>query len=120
MELPRIDMKYGAAAAWAAKEFGGLCRLSLTTVTLTAGQVGPILGADPERVSWGIFNLSASNAYGNFIESVSASSGFPLGASGGTASMNLRDDSVAVIMPVWGFCGSTITLTVVTVRRETK
>jgi hypothetical protein len=115
MDIKRL----GAASAWAAEKFGGLCRLRQTQVTLVGGTVGTILAADPERVMWKVFNLSVNNVFGGFTESVSSSNGFVIAAGGGAAGMNLRDDANGTIMPVFGFCPANVTLTVVEVRRET-
>lgn len=108
----------GAATEWAIKHFGGLMRVISGPQQSTLGTVFPILGADPERVGWGIINLGSSTLFIAFDESVSSTRGIYVGANGGSARSNVVEDANLPILPIYGICAAVQDFFVYQIRRE--
>ena len=80
-----------------------------------------LLGGDPERVLVFVLNLSANSVYVGLRETVSATNGILLAASGGNVSFNAVEDGT---LPTRQFfvvaAGANSQLYVLTLRRETQ
>lgn len=85
----------GAAYLISEKKFGGpLVELESNPVSNIAA--AQLTGADPERVSIFIINLSANTVYIGFTQQVSAANGILLSANGGNVSFNVDEDGTIV------------------------
>lgn len=98
-DLPgyRVD---GAAAALAARKFGGrIVELeSAPSVSNTAAQY---VAGDPERVLLTVVNLSANSIYIGFRPDVSPTNGILLGPNGGSITLDAEQDAVLVTRQVF-------------------
>tara|TARA_S200002703_G_scaffold160053_1_gene176357 strand:+ start:1413 stop:1781 length:369 start_codon:yes stop_codon:yes gene_type:complete len=108
---------YGAAALFAQREFGGIIAPSEVTETIGTS-VSNVLGNDPERVSFFLMNLGASDIYLSTTPSPSSSNGIVLSANGGFIGFNAKDDQIIPTMAWWALgAGASLPLQVLTQRR---
>jgi hypothetical protein len=93
-------IQVGAAQAYVEAEFGGPVDI-LQTVVATGAAASRILQNNPERLSVTFFNLGANDVYLLFDDSVSATKGIALQASGGAVNMTVRDDQMLPTREWW-------------------
>lgn len=96
-----VKRGFGAARAYTEDQLGGPCdeTESNPTVQLTAGV---ILQGNPDRVGLVFINLGANDVYIALNSAVSATNGIKVGASGGSATLNVRDDFTLVSRTWYG------------------
>lgn len=84
-------VQYGAALRYAIEQLGGPL-VEQTNVVSVDNAVKQIAIGNGERVWLTIVNIGASNVYVGITPDVSSTKGILLGASGGSATLNVRDD----------------------------
>lgn len=94
-------MLTGAANAYIAKEFGGSFVESDGDISVGVGAT-KIVDNDPDAVALVIINLSANTVYVRPANDPSATAGIQLNASGGSMSVNVRDDLTLPTRAWWG------------------
>ena len=75
-----------------------------------------LLGGNPDRFSYILFNLGSNDLYVSFSHEVSATNGMLIVANGGNISMNADDDGELVTYPIYGISpsGSTQVFSIIT------
>lgn len=76
-------------------------RINPVTGTVLTASVTELLKSNPDRWSWQVVNLSANTSYAGFDRETSSTRGILLVANGGNAGMNLKDDGLIVIEPLY-------------------
>jgi hypothetical protein len=120
MAAPDIPAPQGAAMLLAMRQFGGA--LNEDEANPSVGVVvEELLGGDPERVLVFILNLSANSVYVGLRNTVSATNGILLAASGGHVSFNAVEDGTLPTRQIFVVAaGAGSQLYVLTLRRETQ
>lgn len=110
----------GAAKLLAMRQFGGALNEDERNPTVGV-VVQELLGGDPERVLLFVLNLSANSVYVGLRETVSATNGILLAASGGNVSFNAIEDGTLPTRQFFAVAaGAGSQLYVLTLRRETQ
>lgn len=97
-----MTLPSGVAQDVTDRVFGGTLIPVETNPTLGGGSEA-ILGGDPERASWLVINLSPSEVFLSWGNSVSATNGILLPANGGYVSTNVQDDGDLVSLPLFAY-----------------
>lgn len=79
------------AAEQARRAYGGPTRVQSTTFTLTT-TVQQVLGNNPRRVFWSVINRGVVNAAVDWDPGMTYANGILLGAAGGFAQADVRED----------------------------
>jgi len=110
----------GAALLLAQRQFGGA--LNEDEINPLVGTVvEELLGGDPERVLVFILNLSANSVHVGLRNTVSATNGILLAASGGNVSFNAVEDGTLPTRQFFVVAAAAVSqLYVLTLRRETQ
>lgn len=90
----------GAAALFSVQNFGGICEVEPTVIPVGLASV-PVIPADPERVSWLLFNIGTTQITIMPATPVVSGTGLILLTTGSFFSMKVRDDGDAVALPWW-------------------
>ncbi len=110
----------GAALVFAERQFGGALNEDERNPIINLA-VEEILGGDPERVLVFILNLSADTVHVGLRNTVSATNGIILAASGGSVSFNAIEDGTLPTRQFFGIAaGVGAQLYILTLRRETQ
>lgn len=91
----------GAATQISEGGWGFPTRLAESDVNVNAAGI-QILANNPDRVAWEIINNGAGGVRFSSLSNVAATGGRRLGADGGFASMNVRDDGEACVYAQFG------------------
>ena len=110
----------GAALLLAMRQFGGA--LNEDEINPLVGTVvEELLGGDPERVLVFVLNLSANSVFVGLRNTVSATNGILLAASGGNVSFNAVEDGTLPTRQFFVVAAAAASqLYVLTLRRETQ
>lgn len=110
----------GAALLLAQRQFGGA--LNEDEINPVVGTVvEELLGGDPERVLVFVLNLSANSVFVGLRNTVSATNGILLAASGGNVSFNAVEDGTLPTRQFFVVAAAAASqLYVLTLRRETQ
>lgn len=110
----------GAAMLLAMRQFGGALNEDERNPSVGT-VVEELLGGDPERVLVFVLNLSANSVHVGLRETVSATNGILLAASGGNVSFNAVEDGTLPTRQFFVVAAAAASqLYVLTLRRETQ
>lgn len=93
------------ASRFSISRFGGptTYRTSTVSVGITATR---IVGNNPRRVQFTIYNRSVNSIDLDYVSSVTANGGIPLSASSGVATSTIEDDGETVVGEIYGIASS--------------
>lgn len=106
----------GRATEFIERTYGFPCETIERAVVLNAAAPVVVLQNDPNRVAWTIFNLGVALGYVAFTNVVGPLFGIQLGAVGGVAGSNAREDGELPARALWGIGAGATTLYVIETR----
>lgn len=86
-----VKRGFGAARAYTEDQLGGPCNELESNPTVQT-TVGILIGGNADRVGLVIVNQGANDVFISLSAGVSTSNGIRVGANGGSATLNVRDD----------------------------